>query len=161
MSMDPDYDKNLESEIDRELKELGELQAPDSLMRRVFTVLEDRAELPWYRRRWLYWPLGWQCAAASLLLVLVVGLGIGSLLLLRTDSIANALQPIQVWLSGLSAAGHAIGVLANAGGLLFKQLGTGLIAACLVAAALLYAIGIGLGSLCFRLAAIRHERIQL
>ena len=157
--MDPDYDRQLESEIDRELKGLGEIQAPDSLMRRVFAVLEQRAELPWYRQRWLYWPLGWQLAVSSLLLALFVGLCLGSMQLLQTDSVAGALQPVQVWLSGFSAAGHALSVLANAGALLFKQLGTGLIAACLIAVGLLYAIGIGLGSLCFRLAAVPHERI--
>jgi len=150
--MDPDYDRNLEPEIDRELKGLGELRAPDSLMRRVFAELELRAQVPWYRRRWQHWPVAWQCAVGALLLVVVGGLGFGAVQLLQMGSVTSALRQGEIWLSGFSAVGRAVAILLNAGVLLFKQLGAGLIAACLIATALLYAICVGLGSVCFRLA---------
>ena len=64
--MSLDYEKQLEAVVDRELKGLRELTAPEALMSRIAAAIEQRSI--WYQRPWPMWPLGIQ--AASLLLLI-------------------------------------------------------------------------------------------
>jgi hypothetical protein len=55
--MKPDYEKKLEAEIERRLKELPELPAPLALAGRVMAMIDARASMVWYRQPWPQWPL--------------------------------------------------------------------------------------------------------
>ena len=63
---------SLESLIDRELKSLPPLAAPDSLAPRVLAALAARAALPWYRRAWQTWPRAGQVLSLAALAVVFV-----------------------------------------------------------------------------------------
>ena len=67
MKMDSSYEKRLEQEIDRELKGLRELRAPEALVGRVLRAIAQPVCLPWYRRSWQTWPMaiGERCRWSS------------------------------------------------------------------------------------------------
>jgi hypothetical protein len=68
----------------------------------------------------------------------------------------SATHKVGGWLSGASALGNAVGILLGALALAVKQLGTEFIVAALVAVAIGYAICLGVGSVCVRLAFARR-----
>jgi len=150
--MNPDYDKRLEAEISRELKALPELAAPVALVNRVMAALEQRATVPWYRRSWQTWPVAMQAASLVVLLALFGGLCLGGWQLSQTGTATLALHRVGEWFSGLSMIGNTFNVLVSAAVLVVKKLGTGVIATCLVAAGIGYAMCVGLGTVYFRLA---------
>ncbi len=57
--MNPEYEKQLEVDIDQHLRELPELRAPEGLILRVMQELARRAALPWYQQSWERWPVVW------------------------------------------------------------------------------------------------------
>ena len=150
--MNPDYDKQLEAAISRELKALPELAAPGALANRVMAAIGQRARVSWYRRSWQTWPVALQAAALVVMLALFGGLCLGGWQLSQIGTATLALHRVGEWFSGLNVIGNTFSVLVNAAVLVAKKLGTGFIVACLVAAGTGYAMCIGLGTVYFRLA---------
>jgi hypothetical protein len=66
--MDP---ADLEREIHEALMRLRAPRAPGSLSPRVMTAVRAHLALPWYRRSWFSWPVGWQVAGVVAALVMV------------------------------------------------------------------------------------------
>jgi hypothetical protein len=66
--MDP---ADLEREIHGALTRLQAPRAPGSLSPRVMTEVRARLALPWYRRSWFSWPVGWQVVGVVAALVMV------------------------------------------------------------------------------------------
>ena len=153
--MNPEYEKNLESHLDRLLKELPELDAPQSLVPRVMTAIAAFKPLPWYRQPWLAWPLSLRVAAMVFLLALFGGLCTATFQLTRAAGFANAMQELGQTFSFLGSIWSVINVLLSAVILVVKHLGTGFIVGCCLTAALGYAVCIGLGTACVRLAYAR------
>jgi len=154
--MNPDYYQQLEAAISRELKALPELAAPGSLASRVMAAIEQRARVPWYRRSWQTWPVALQAASLMVLLALFGGLCLGGWRLSQTETATLALHRAGEWLFGLGVIQNTFSVLVNAAVAVVKKLGTGVIAACLIAAGIGYAMCIGAGTVYFRLAFARR-----
>jgi hypothetical protein len=149
--MNSDYDKQLEAGIGRELKNLPELTAPDSLVNRVLATLERRSRVPWYRRSWQKWPAAPRWASFAALLVLFGGLCYAGWKMSHADPIVLAMHRMGNWFSALNMIGNTLSVIVNSGVLALKKLGTGFMAACLFALALAYAMCLGLGTIYVRL----------
>jgi hypothetical protein len=150
--MKPDYDKQLEAAISRELKALPELAAPGMLANRVMAAIGQRARVPWYRRSWQTWPVVLQASSLVVLLALFGGLCLGSWELAQAEATTFALHRMEEWFSGLSMIGNTFNVLVSAAVLVVKKLGTGFIVTGLVAMGIGYAMCVGLGTVYFRLA---------
>jgi hypothetical protein len=150
--MNPDYDKQLEAAISRELKALPELSAPGTLASRVMAAIEQRARVPWYQRSWQTWPVALQATSLVVLLALFGGLCLGGWQLSQTGTATLALHGVGEWFSGLIVIGNTFHVLVNAVLLAVKKLGTGVIVACLAVAGAGYAMCVGVGTVYFRLA---------
>jgi hypothetical protein len=157
--MNPDYDKQLEAAISRELKALPELSAPDALASRVMAAIEQRARVPWYRRSWQTWPAALQAASLVVLLALFGGLCLGGWQLSQTGTATLALHRAGEWFSGLGVIGNIFNALANAAVLVVKKLGTGFIVACLVVMGTGYAMCIGAGTVYYRLAFAKRQEV--
>jgi hypothetical protein len=155
--MNPDYDRQLEAAISRELKVLPELAAPDALASRVMAEIEQRARIPWYCRSWQAWPAALQAASLVVLLALFGGLCLAGWKLSQTEDTTFALHRVEEWFSGLGLIGNTFNVLVSAAVLVVKKLGTGFIITCLVAAGIGYAMCVGLGTVYFRLAFAKRE----
>ena len=154
--MKPEYEKELEAEIDRELKGLPELPAPDTLASRVMLAIESRAKVAWYRQPWQMWPAALRMGSLVLLLALFGGLCFAGWRLAQGEAFIGATREFGRWLSGVSALENTLNVLLGAVVLAVKQLGTGFIVAALAALAIGYAICLGLGTVCVRIAFARR-----
>lgn len=154
--MNPDYEKRLEAEIQRQLEGLPDLPAPVTLATRVMSRVGARLSLPWYRRPWPLWPTPMQAVLLILLLGLFGGLCFASWKLMQADSLTASLHRLGGWFSAFGALWGAFTALLGAIVIVIKQLGTGFIIGCLVAIGLGYALCLGLGSFCVRLALARR-----
>jgi hypothetical protein len=159
--MNPDYDKQLETAISRELKALPELAAPGALANRVMAAIGQRARVPWHRRSWQTWPMALQTASLVVLLTLFGGLCFGGWQLSQTETVSFALHRVGECFSGLSMIVNTFHVLVSAAVLVVKKLGTGVIVTCLVIVGLGYAMCVGLGTVYFRLAYTKREESYL
>jgi len=154
--MNPNYEKLLETEIDRELKSLPELQAPAGMVNRVFQAIDSRARLPWFRQAWPAWPPVLRFTALGFLLAMFGGLCFAGWQVAQLESVNSSLKQVGNWFASIGAVGNALHVVISTLGLALKQLGTGFLIACLVIIAGGYAMFLGLGTVCFRLAYARR-----
>jgi hypothetical protein len=154
--MNMDFDKQLEGEIGRELKRLPELTAPVSLADRVMTALEQRASLRWYHRSWQTWPVAIQAVSFLALLCLFGAICFAGWEVSQTEAARFAMRRAGEWGSRISTIGNTFEVLGGAAILVFKKLGVGCMAACLVALGLGYALCVGLGTVYLRLAFVKR-----
>lgn len=159
--MNSNYDKRLEAAISREMQALPELTAPDAVANRVMAALAQRRHVAWYRRSWATWPVALQTASLVVMLALFGGLCFAGEKILPTETITQAMQHAAHWFSGFSAVGNFFSALANSVLLVATKLGTVFIVACVVAAALGYAMFLGLGTVYFRLAFAKQQPSHL
>lgn len=64
---------DLETLVDRELRQLPALRAPHTLLPRVLAAVQQWSQRPWYARAWFTWPVAAQIASAAALVLIVVG----------------------------------------------------------------------------------------
>ena len=156
--MNQDYEKQLELEIDRQLKQLPELKAPKTILERVMRTLEQRANLPWYHRSWAAWPLGLQAASLLSLLALFGGLCYAAGMLPHTPEYAAATHEANGLLSIFTMVWNTLSVVLGALVLALKRLGTVFMIGCLASLALGYAMCVGLGTVYLRIGFARGAR---
>ena len=154
--MNPHNEQRLAAAIDRELKALPNLPAPETLLPRVLAVIKQPAALPWYRRAWQTWPLPLQAVSMLVLLTAFAGVCFGSWQIIHTPAVASAIHDLGGWLNSLSVIWKTAGVLVNAVAMAFTSLGTWVVAGCMVTLALGYATCVGLGTIYLRLAFARR-----
>jgi len=154
--MNPEYEKQLEARIDRELKELGELPAPRAFASRVLGAIERRAALPWYRRSWQTWPAAWQWTSLAVLLVMFGGLCWGGWELTRSATVTAGAPEVAGRFAGLGVFWRTLNALGSAVSVVVQGLGTGYIAGGVLALFLAYVSCIGLGTVYVRLAMARR-----
>lgn len=154
--MNSEHDEQLTAEIDRELKGLPELRAPATLLRRVNAAIEQRRRLPWYRQSWQAWPLPVRTAALVVLAVFFASLCLGVWKLPDTEGYSVASRQAAGWLTGLTTLWNAFNALITTLGQAVQQLGRGFLIGGLAAVALAWAMCLGLGTACVRLAFARR-----
>src|ERR1700746_2664037 len=136
--MTEEYQKRLESEVDRKLKDLPALAAPSSLMLRVLQAIERRLNLPWYQQSWQMWPAAIRAVAFVLMLALFGAVCFVTWKLSHLEIVTDAMQRPLGWLAEFGAIWRALGAVASAVVLAFKQAGTGFLIACFTGLALGY-----------------------
>jgi hypothetical protein len=122
--MNPEYEKQLEASVRRELNALGDLPAPPALANRVLRAIEQRTATPWYRQPWAAWPLGWRTASLAGLLAAFAGVCCGAWELSRGGTGHILLGG---WFAEACALGRTLGVLTNTAGILISRLGSAVI----------------------------------
>ncbi len=150
--MNPQYEKQLEASVRRELEALGELSAPPALANRILSAIEQRAATPWYRQSWSAWPFALRLASLTLLLLLFAGICFG----FQAAGHSAAASQASGWLAGLGVIWKTLGVLSGAVVATIQYLGTGLVVGFEVLLLATYAAGIGLGTAYVRLAMARR-----
>jgi hypothetical protein len=150
--MNPEYERRLEAEIDRELKGLPELRAPATLAPRVLAAIERRASVPWYRQSWPMWPVAVRAAVMLVLVALFGGICFGAWKLSPAEVFAFTTQKLAGRFSDFSATWHVLSAAIGGLSLAAKKLNAGLLATWLVAMAFGYAICMALGTVYVRFA---------
>jgi hypothetical protein len=151
-----DYEKQLEAEIDRELKGLPDLSAPATMAARVMRTIGSRAQIAWYRQAWPAWHPVVRAVALVLLVAMFGGLCFAGWHIAHIEAVAAGLQRVGGWFAGMGAVWNAVHVLLSTLVLLVKKLGTGVLMACMLALVASYAMWIGLGTVYVRLAFARR-----
>ncbi len=155
--MDNNNVKQLEAEVDRLLKSLPPLRAPETLIPRVLAVVSAEARVPWYRRTWQTWPVAIRLGSLALALAFGAGLyvGIGEVVhALRGTYVAAQFNNL---LGALSGIHQAVRALAGAGALVIERVDTPWVVACGLLALLSYIACVGLGTIFARLAWARNS----
>jgi hypothetical protein len=146
----------LEAAVDRELKALPDLRAPHLLLPRVMAVIEQHADLPWYRRAWQMWSLPLQAVSLLVLLAAFAGLCFGTWQLLQVQAVVSAASAASGWFQMISTASSTLGVLTKALALALQSLGPRMLFGIIAALLLGYAACVGFGILYVRLALARR-----
>ena len=154
--MDSEYEKGLAAEIDQELKNLPELQAPSTLIPRVSADIAQRRSVPWYRQPWPAWPVPMRAAALVILAGFFASLCLGAWRLPDTESYLAASRHAAGWFSGLTSLWNALNALIGALAQAVQLLGRGFLLGCLAAVSLAWAMCLGLGTACLRVALARR-----
>lgn len=147
--MNPEYEKQLEARVRRELDVLGELPAPPALANRILRALEQRAAAPWYRQPWSAWSPALRVASLAILLLAFGGLCLGGWELTQG---ATGQSWFGGWFAAVGALWQTLVVLINTAVRLVSQLGHGVL---VIGGTLMFAscvVCIGLGTAYVRLA---------
>jgi DNA primase len=154
--MNPDHQQRLERDIDRVLKSLPEISAPEHLLGRVLARIQVAAAKPWYQQAWSEWPVAARFVSAVLLSAAFGGL---CYFFWKAPEI-EILQPLLA--KARSAAGIADALwrvteaLLGACAIAFRQLSTGALISLAGLALVGYALFVGLGTVYFRVALARR-----
>ena len=154
--MNPDYEKRLETEIDAALKALPELHAPETLSLRVMAAVGRRAVQPWYRQSWAMWPPRLRFAVLAILLGSFGALCFASWQLARAAGVQLALQEVAHAFSGVIAFCSALLAVLNGLLLAVKYIHPAILAGSIGAFACAWALFVGLGTACAKLAFARR-----
>jgi len=107
---------DLETFVDRELRQLPALRAPQTLLPRVLAAVQQWSQRPWYARAWFTWPVAAQAASAALLFLIIVGgaaasIGVQTVVSRATARVVTDVAPIA---SRAEATVNAVRVLWHA-----------------------------------------------
>jgi hypothetical protein len=136
----------LEVLIRRELRQLPDLQAPETLFHRVMLEVHSRARQPWWRRSWHGWPPAIQ--AVTLITLLGLATGVSYVLGLTFQEIPyEALEGVfYEWLGPLARLWELGQTVANAVLLVMKSGGQQIMLYASLCILAIYAACIGLGT---------------
>lgn len=150
MNLDSDHD--FETDLDRALKALPELEAPAGMVPRVMAAIALREAAPWHRLPWHAWPPVLRAVSLVVLLAAFGGFLAATWQLTHAAGRTETMAELRGLLSGAGVIWRALDILAGSMVMAVKQLGAvtlGLIACSL---ALAYATCVGAGALFWRLA---------
>jgi len=156
--MNPDYEKNLESRIDRELKSLPDLEAPDSILSRVMAEIGRRTRLHPAPASWQTWPAPWRWASLAGLAAVFAGLCAAGYEWGHLRVAISALQSLRGHFPGWIALGDVVHTLAASGLLVLEKFSAVVFFSCVVAFVLAASLCLAAGSIIFRLNPANHER---
>jgi hypothetical protein len=147
--MDPQYEKQLEACVRRELDALGELPAPPALANRIMQRLTTQPAAPWYRRAWPTWSQGLRFASLLVLFAAFSGMCFGIVALVQ---VITTHELTSGWISDVQALWRTAGVLGSIGCSFYDLLSTTTIVTGLALLFTAAVICFGVGSVCIRFA---------
>jgi hypothetical protein len=153
-------EKKLEIEIDRQLKALPELEAPNGLVPQVMAALARRQALPWYRQSWSHWPVAFRWSSLAALLALFGGLCYASPGFVDR-AVASARDKVSGHTMGLASLWNVLNDLLATGFALLQHLGTGALIGIAATLILSYTMSVALGAVYYRVAFAPSKSFRL
>lgn len=155
--MNSDYEKQLETGIQRELVGLGDLQAPPAMTARILRAVERHSVRPWYRRAWQTWPPALQVASLAGLTAVFGLLCFGSWELVQSPGFTSTTHEVGGWFNLVSVAWNVANALVRAITVAIESLGPLAIAGIILVLLTCYAACVGAGTVYMRLAFVRRS----
>ena len=156
--MNPEMEKELETEIDRALQSLPALAAPPGFVTRTLSALDRPA--PRRIQPWAKWPVSARIAFLIVALSAMAA-GLEGLRLIEPGLLAGVWRRLAPVVAGVASFWGVVSALAGAAGLAAQQMGKGFMLACLVAVAGACAVCAGFGTIFVRLALARPGKSLL
>jgi hypothetical protein len=154
--MNTDFEKLLEAEIDRQLKDLPDLVAPPNLVPRVINAAA-RPPAPWHARPWYAWPAGLRAAYVILALAILVG-AIPGWRAIEPGLVGPMVARLANWKAGAECLWNAAGALAGAAAAILEHAHRPVLLSCVALAAAAYVACVGFGTVFVRLALSRPRK---
>jgi hypothetical protein len=151
--------ERLSAAVDRELKQLPELRAPETLIARVMSKIEQRELAAARNGSWLFWPLRWRIVSLSAFTTLFCAACFGMHWFLNAPFKISLVQQIDQNASSLGFVWNTLSVLADAVELALRKLDARFL---ILSAALIgttYLICIGLGTMMVQTAVARRKHL--
>ena len=126
--MHSNHEQELEARLDRELKSLPDVAAPADLIGNVLAAIQRRQAQPWYRRSWQSWPPAMKLAGFATLAAVFMLVCLGAWKLNQLAAIASSTPEFKSWAGTANLFYRTFATVMNAVALLFKSLGTTVIA---------------------------------
>jgi hypothetical protein len=149
----------LNAAVDRELKQLPELRAPETLIARVMSKIEQRELAAARNGSWLFWPLRWRIVSLSAFAMLFCAACFGMHWFLNAPFKISLVQQIDQNASSLGFVWNTLSVLADAVELALRRLDARflMLSAALIGTA--YFVCIGLGTMMVQTAIARRKHL--
>jgi len=147
--MNPEFENQLEAEIDRHLKDLPDLAAPPNLIPRVTTAI-SRPAAPWHARPWHAWPVGAQIASVALALG-VLSAAIPGWRVIGPALVGPLVARLAPWRAGAECLWNAACALAGAAPVMVEHLNKMTLLSCVAVMVLGYVACVGFGTVFVRL----------
>jgi hypothetical protein len=154
--MEPNPQQILEQLIHRELTKLTDHDAPATLIPRVLAQIQARQHERWWQRAWPHWPLGAQLASLPILLAGAGTALFAAMVVWKLASGYSDLASVSDLLDTVWSAWDVVGVLGNAVMVLGRSLGQQLLLLLVLVPLSMYLACVGLGTLCYRMAACKR-----
>ncbi len=151
--------EELEKMLERELRALPDLPAPETLLHRVMLAVHERARLPWWKRAWPEWP--GPVRQLSFALLSIVAVATIAATVWGVSALGSLISPEPAWrwlgenvpyLERVYAFVHSLG---NAGVLVYRTAGQQILLVGSLMALGVYVMGIGVTTACYRMAVRR------
>jgi hypothetical protein len=149
--MENDREKQIEQLIHRELRQLPELRAPETLVHRVMLAVHARTRQPWWQRPWLTWPRSMQVTSSAVCIAAAAALVYFGAAAWQSAGIGNPLDKFWQWASSLSVVWDWFMTLINAAALVLQKAGQQYLLIALSVAVTMYLMCVAAGTMCYRL----------
>ena len=148
--MDTNPDKFLEELIHKELAQLPERTAPESLIAGVLQQIQARAQKRWWQCGWIHWPAKIRFVSLALLLASVAGglFGVAQ----AWDYVSSEFTPVSTAIDSLAAVWDVLDALGGAVILLARSTKPEWLLLALCVPLGMYFAFVGLATLCYRVA---------
>jgi hypothetical protein len=155
--MNPELERELETEISRALRDLPNLAAPPGFLARTMTALQR--PVAWYARSWAEWNLATRIAFLVFALMAVAALFLGWRAV-EPGLLATATRHLAPVTGGVTSVWKILSALAGGLALAAEHLGKGFMLACLAVMVGAWALCAGLGTMLVRLVSARPGRME-
>jgi hypothetical protein len=153
--MNPELERELETETSRAFRDLPNLAAPPGFLARTMAAVQR--PVAWYARSWAEWSLPMRSAFLVFALAAVAALFLGWRAV-EPGLLAAATQHLATVTGGVTSVWKVLSALAGGLALAAEHLGKGFILACLAATVGAWALCAGLGTMFVRLVSARPDR---
>ncbi|HYG23594.1 MAG TPA: hypothetical protein VEH04_12485 [Verrucomicrobiae bacterium] len=145
-------EQDLESQVDRALKALPEIPAPQSLARSVLARAKSQSAAPWYQRPWHSWPVRLRAVSFGIMLAAFPALYFGIIQLINHSFAGVFAERARDSLNAVAILWNVATAIAQAGFAVIANLGPLFFVSAFLIAAVAYAACIGIGTLAVKLA---------
>ena len=154
--MNDKFEQQLEQQLGEELRRLGDVPAPKTLVPRVLATIEATQQEAWWQRPWLAWPRPMQVASTIVLLASTGLMAYGGAGWWNDIQTSRYVAHAGSWVASMTLAADSLVALGRAMVLAGQSAGQQFLLYGLAVCLVMYVSCVGLGTVLYRL--VRQQR---